>query len=106
MFESGIGPGVRSDRFGTWSLITFLLLFLPIFSFVLPVGLGMLVWLPAIACAAATLGAIGCGLAGVCSSTPEQRRAAFHGLLKAAVPTVVGGSGILLLVAISSMNFE
>ena len=27
MFESGIGPGVRSNRFGTWSLITFLLLF-------------------------------------------------------------------------------
>jgi len=38
MFESGIGPGIRSDRFGTWSLITFLLVFVPVslvFEFVL-----------------------------------------------------------------------
>ena len=27
MFEAGIGPGVRSDRFGTWALITFLFVF-------------------------------------------------------------------------------
>ena len=106
MFESGIGPGVRSDRFGTWSLITFLLLFAPLIGFIVPIGLGMLVWVPTLACAATTLAAIGCGLAGVCSRSREQRRAAFHGLLKAAVPTVVGGSFALLLVAISTMNFE
>jgi hypothetical protein len=106
MFESGTGPGVRSDRFGTWSLITFLLLFLPIFGYITPVPLGPLVWLPAVACAATTLAAIGCGLAGVFSRMREQRRAALHGLLKAAVPTVVGGSFILLLVALSTMNIE
>ena len=106
MFESGIGPGVRSDRFGTWSLITFLLLFLPLFSFVLPLGFGMLIWMPTLACVLTTLAAIGCGLVGVFSPAPGQRRAALHGLLKAAVPTVVGGSFMLLLVALASMNWE
>ena len=106
MFESGIGPGVRSDRFGTWSLITFLLLFLPFLGFIVPLGLGVLAWVPTLACVATTLAAIGCGLAGVCSHVREQRRAALHGLLKAAVPTVVGGSFILLLVALSTMNIE
>jgi len=106
MFEAGIGPGVRSDRFGTWSLITFLLLFLPIFGYITPVPLGPLLWLPVLACTATTLAALGWGLAGVCSRVREQRRAALHGLLKAAVPTLVGGSFILLLLAISSMNFE
>jgi hypothetical protein len=53
MFESGIGPGVRSDRFGTWALITFLLVFLPIAGLFFPIGLGvgLLAWIPAIACA-------------------------------------------------------
>ena len=106
MFESGIGPGVRSDRFGTWSLILFLLLFVPILGFLAPVPLGLLAWLPAVACAAVTLAAIGCGLAGVCSHERDQRRAALHGLLKAAVPTLVGGSFILFLVALASMNIE
>jgi hypothetical protein len=36
MFESGIGPGVRSDRFGTWALILFLALFAPSVGFFLP----------------------------------------------------------------------
>ena len=50
MFESGIGAGVRSDRFGTWSLITFLLVFLPISAAFFPIGLGPLAWVPVIAC--------------------------------------------------------
>jgi hypothetical protein len=104
MFESGIGPGVRSDRFGTWSLITFLLLFVPISSFFVPVGLGQLEWIPALACAFTTLAAIGCGLVGV--FMPDQRRAAFHGLLKAAVPAVLGASFFLFILALSSMNIE
>jgi hypothetical protein len=98
MFESDIGPGVRSDRFGTWSLITFLLLFATPF-----VGLGLM-WLPLLACGAATLGAIGYGLVGV--FIERQRRAALQGLLKAAVPTVVVGSFGLFLWALSSANFE
>ena len=104
MFESGIGPGVRSDRFGTWSLITFLLLFLPFSALFFPIGFGAVEWIPALACAATTLGALGCGLVGV--FIPEQRRAALHGLLKAAVPTVVGGSFILFIIALSSLNIE
>ena len=100
MFESGIGPGVRSDRFGTWSLITFLFLF-----FAPAIGGPELAWsLPLLACAAATLGAIGCGVAGL--FIREQRRAALHGLLKAAVPAVVGGAFVLFLIALSSMTFE
>ena len=98
MFESGIGPGLRSDRFGTWSLITFLLLFATPF-----VGLGLM-WLPLLACGAATLGAIGYGLVGV--FIEGQRRAALQGLLKAAVPTVVVGSFGLFLWALSSANLE
>jgi hypothetical protein len=104
MFESGIGPGVRSDRLGTWSLITFLLLFLPFSSFFVPIGFGPVVWVPVLACALTTLGAIGCGLVGV--FIRGQRRAALHGLLKAAVPTVVGVSILLFILALSSMNFE
>jgi uncharacterized iron-regulated membrane protein len=99
MFESGIGPGARSERFGTWSLITFLLLFVA----PLPGG-RTLVWVPLLACAGATLAAVGCGLAGV--FIREQRRPALHGLLKATVPLVVGGTFGLFLLALSSMNFE
>ena len=99
MFESGIGPGVRSDRFGTWSLITFLLLFVA----PLPGGL-TLVWIPLLACFAATLAAVGCGFVGV--FLRGQRRHALDGLLKAAVPLVVGGTFGLFLLALSSMNFE
>jgi hypothetical protein len=102
MFESGIGPGVRSDRLGTWSLITFLLLLAPI-PIPIPGGLG-LIWLPLLACAAATLAALGCGLAGI--FIRDQRRAALHGLLKAAVPTIVGGTIGLFLLALSTMSFE
>ena len=105
MFESGIGPGVRSDRFGTWSLITFLILFFAPFAPLASLVSGFaFLWLPLIACAAVTLAAIGCGLVGL--FIPEQRRHALHGLLKAAVPTVIGGSFGLLLLAISSMSFE
>jgi hypothetical protein len=103
MFESGIGPGVRSDRFGTWSLILFLALFAPSFGFFLP-GAEVLLWLLIIACAAVTLAAIGCGLAGL--FLPEQRRAALHGLLKAAVPTVVGGFLLLVFLAFVYGNWE
>jgi hypothetical protein len=100
MFESGIGPGVRSDRFGTWSLITFLLLFFaPAIG-----GVPLLWWPPLLACAAVTLGALGCGFAGL--FIRGQRRAALNGLLKAAVPTLVGGAFLLLLLALSSMSFE
>jgi hypothetical protein len=100
MFESGIGPGVRSDRFGTWSLITLLIVF------VAPAvgGLTLFLWLPVLACTGATLAAIGCGFAGLC--TREQRRAALHGLLKAAVPTIVGGAFVLFLLALATTNFE
>jgi hypothetical protein len=106
MFEPGIGPGVRSDRFGTWSLITFLLLFVPLGGLMLPGALEELIWLPMIACVATTLGALVWGFAGILSAVGEQRQGAWHGLLKAAVPTVFGASFILLLVALSSMNFE
>jgi hypothetical protein len=104
MFESGIGPGARSDRFGTWSLITFLLLFVPVLGFVAIPRLTLLAWIPVVACIATTLAALGCGLAGLCIR--GQRRAALHGLLKAAVPTVVGGSVFLFLLALSSLNIE
>jgi hypothetical protein len=97
MFETGIGPGVRSDRFGTWSLITFLLLFVPFSSFFVPIGFGAVMWIPALACALTTLGAIGCGFVGIFSRIREERRAAWHGLLKAAVPTVVGLFSLLVL---------
>ena len=100
MFESGIGAGVRSDRLGTWSLITFLGVFCVPFLGVLE----LLSWFVLLACAAATLGAIGFGLAGV--FVADQRRAALHGLLKAAVPTIVGGTFGLFLLALSSMTFE
>jgi hypothetical protein len=106
MFESGIGPGIRSDRFGTWSLITFLLLFVPVVGYVAVPGLSLVAWVPVVACIATTLAAIGCGLVGVCSRVREQRRAAWHGLLKAAVPTVVGGTIFLFILALSSVNFE
>jgi hypothetical protein len=100
MFESGIGPGVRSDRFGTWSLITFLLLFFaPAIG-----GVPLLWWPPLLVCAAVTLAALGCGFAGL--FIRGQRRPALHGLLKAAVPTLAGGAFLLLLLALSSMNFE
>jgi hypothetical protein len=106
MFESGIGPGVRSDRLGTWSLITFLLVFVPIWTVFVPVGLGPLAWIPVIACAFTTLAAIGCGLVGIFSRVREQRRSAWHGLLKAAVPTVVGGSFGLLFLVLFYSNWE
>src|ERR671934_229888 len=72
MFESGIGPGVRSDRFGTWSLITFLLLFVPLLGYVAIPGLSVVAWIPVVACIGTTLGALGCGLVGVFVS--GQRR--------------------------------
>jgi hypothetical protein len=104
MFESGIGPGVRSDRFGTWSLITFLVLFVPFTSSVLPIGLESLAWIPIVACGFTTLGALGCGLVGV--FVRGQRRRALYGLLKAALPTVFGAAVFLFILALSSMNFE
>jgi len=106
MFESGISPGVRSDRLGTWSLITFLLIFLPISAVFFPVGLGPLAWIPVIACAFTTLAAIGCGLVGIFSRVREERRSAWHGLLKAAVPTVVGGCFGLFFLVLFYGNWE
>ena len=106
MFESGIGPGVRSDRFGTWSLITFLLLFVPYLGSLGVPGLTLIAWIPLMACIATTLAALGCGLVGVFSRAHGQRRAALHGLLKAAVPTLVGGSVFLFILALSSLNIE
>ena len=103
MFESGIGPGVRSDRFGTWALIFLLALFAPSVGFLLP-GAEVLLWLLAVACAAVTLAAIGCGLVGL--FVPEQRRAALHGLLKAAVPMVIGGFFLLVFLAFAYGNWE
>jgi hypothetical protein len=99
MFESGIGPGVRSNRFGTWALITLL------GAIALPaVGPHELWWLPIWACAATTLGAIGFGIAGLFRR--GQRRPAVYGLLKAALPTLVVGAFVLLLLVLSSTNFE
>jgi hypothetical protein len=100
MFESGIGPGVRSSRFGTWSLLTFLFLVsAPALG-----GPALLWWLPLLACAGATLAALGCGVAGLC--VRGQRRPAVHGLLKSALPTLAAGAFVLVLIALSSMNFE
>ena len=96
MFEKGIGPGVRSSRFGTWSLIMLLLAALvPWFDH------GQFMWLPLWACAGATFAAIGFGLSGLANR--EQRRPALYGLLKAAVPLALFG---LFLLALSSMNFD
>jgi hypothetical protein len=96
MFEAGIGPGVRSNRFGTWSLITLLVTCgLPWFDH------WQLMWVPLWACAATTVAAILCGLAGV--FVTGQRRPAVYGLAKAAVPLVLFG---LFLLALSSLNFE
>jgi uncharacterized SAM-binding protein YcdF (DUF218 family) len=82
------GPGTRSDRLGTWGLIFFLLLLLPfLFVPITPLAL----WALALACGGATLGAIACGFVGLFSQAPDERRAALQGLLKAAVPIVVGG---------------
>jgi hypothetical protein len=100
MFESGIGPGVRSNRFGTWSLITFfILLFAPAIG-----GLTLGWWLPLLACGGATVGALGFGVVGL--FIRGQRRPALYGLLKAAVPALASSAFLLLLLAVSSMNFE
>jgi hypothetical protein len=100
MFESGIDPGTRSDRFGTWSLISFVTLcFAPAIG-----GISLFWWLPLLACAGATLGALGFGIAGLC--VRGQRQRAFYGLLKAALPTLAAFAFVLLLIALSSMNFE
>jgi hypothetical protein len=100
MFERGIGVGVRSSRFGTWSLITFLLL--PLSGVV--GGPAFVWWLPLLVCAGATLGALCCGLVGL--FVRDQRRPAFYGLLKAALPTLAAGALVFLIVALSSINFE
>jgi hypothetical protein len=105
MFESGIGPGVRSDRFGTRSLITFALVFVPVWAIYFPVGLAALAWLPTLACALTTLGALGCGLVGVFSRVNDQRRHAWRGLLKAALPTLAGGFVLLIFLALAYGNF-
>lgn len=99
MFEKGIGPGVRSNRFGTWALITLLAAYA-----LAEVGAGEISWLAVWACAGTTLGAIGCGIGGLFDR--EQRRPAVYGLLKAALPTLVAVGFVLLLIAIASMNFE
>jgi hypothetical protein len=100
MFEKGIGAGVRSSRFGTWSLITFLLLVLaPVAG-----GPALVWWLPLLVCAGATLAALGWGLVGL--FVHGQRQAAFYGLLKAALPTLAAGALVFLIVALSSMSFE
>jgi hypothetical protein len=100
MFESGIGPGVRSSRFGTWSLLTFL--FLVAAPFV--GGSTLLWWPPLVVCLGTTLAALGCGLAGL--RRRGQRRHAVYGLLKAAPPTLAAAGFVFLLVALSSMQFE
>ena len=100
MFERGIGAGARSSRFGTWSLVTFLLLFLAPAAG----GPAFVWWLPLLLCAGATLAALGCGVVGLCIR--GQRRAALCGLLKAGLPTLAAGALVVLIVALSSMNFE
>jgi len=90
-----MSPGTRSDRLGTWGLIFFLLLLVPFL--VVPIA-PFAVWALALACAGATLGATACGLVGLFSRAPDERRAALQGLLKAAVPVaVVGFFGLLWL---------
>jgi hypothetical protein len=100
MFEKGIGVGVRSSRFGTWSLLTFLLLA------VAPAtgGPALVWWLPLLACGGATLAALWCGFVGL--FIRGQRQPAFYGLLKAALPTLAAGLFVFLIVALSSLNFE
>lgn len=100
MFEKGIGAGVRSSRFGTWSLLTFLLLALsPVAG-----GPAWLWWLPLVLCAGATLAALACGLVGLFSD--GQRRPALYGLLKAALPTLAAGVLVFFIIALSSINFD
>ena len=99
MFERGIGHGVRSNRCGTWSLVALAALFaLPVF------GSSALMWVPLWASGATTVGTIGFGIAGLFNR--EQRRQAAYGLLKATPTLVVAGLFVLVVVALSSMNFE
>ena len=98
MFESGIGPGKRSDRFGTWALATFVILFLPLFGF--GAFFTPLAFIAAGICLVATLGALACGFVGLASSEREQRRAAFQGLLKASPSVLIGGWYALFLWAL------
>jgi hypothetical protein len=99
MFEKGIGAGVRSSRFGTWSLITFLLLLVA----PLAGGPALVWWPPLLVCAGATLAALGWGVVGL--FVRGQRRPACYGLLKAALPTLAAGAFVFLILALSSINF-
>jgi hypothetical protein len=108
MFESGIGPGKRSDRFGTWALVMFLFLFLPFFGYgpFAPFAYGVFALIPASIGAFATIGAVACGLVGIVSEESDQRRAAFQGLLKAAPPALIGGWYTLVLWALMAGDWN
>jgi hypothetical protein len=96
MFERGIGVGLRSDRFGTWALGTFIVLALQYVGFTVLAPLGTLTGL---VCTVTTLGAVGCGIVGLVSGDPEQRHGAAQGLLKAALPALAGAAFLFLLLA-------
>ena len=98
MFERGIGAGLRSRRLGTCALLTFVLLLLAP-----AVGGPTLVWWPPLlACAVATVGAVGYGLASLFAR--GQRGPAVLGLLQAAVP--ITAVGLLFVVASAPLNFD
>jgi hypothetical protein len=98
VFERGIGAGRRSRRFGTWALLTFvLLLFAPAIG-----GPTLLWWPPLLACGAATVGGVGYGLAGLFAR--GQRGPAVLGLLQAAVP--ITAVALLFVIASAPLNFD
>jgi hypothetical protein len=102
MSETSIHAGTRSNSFGTWALATFILLFLPGLALgplapFAPLVYGVYVVIPGAICAAATFGAVVCGLVGLVSTESYERRAAAQGLLKATPAALMGTWYALLL---------
>jgi hypothetical protein len=99
MFGHGIGAGRRSDRFGTWALLSFLVVFLPsmLSGAFVPSGLQLLIFGAFLTCVVCTIAAVVCGLVGLVSSDRDERRSARQGLLKAAPPALIGGFYVLVL---------
>jgi hypothetical protein len=108
MSNSHLRAGEQSDRFGTWALVGFVILFLPFFQLgpFAPFAYGAFGLLPLALCAGATFGAVFCGLVGLVSDQSEQRRAALQGLLKASPALVVGGWYALMLWALLSGDWQ
>jgi len=93
MSGSGTRAGTRSDRLGTWALVSFLVVILPVFGLnvFLSAGLEMVGFFAGLICLLCTFGAVVCGFIGLVSTEYEERRNARHGLLKAAPPALIGG---------------